>query len=60
MKLLLDESLSRRIIPLLQEKYPNSSQVAVLGLERGQDKMIWKFAKDNNFFIVTKDSDFHE
>ena len=33
MKLLLDENLSRRIVPLLQTDYPDSSQVALLQLE---------------------------
>ena len=30
MKLLLDENLSRRLVPFLQECYPGSSQVALL------------------------------
>ena len=34
MKLLLDENLSRRIVPLLQALYPASSQVVLEGLER--------------------------
>lgn len=33
MKLLLDENLSRRLIPFLQHDYPGSSQVVLLGLE---------------------------
>ena len=33
MKLLLDENLSRRLIPFLQHYYPLSSQVVLLGLE---------------------------
>jgi predicted nuclease of predicted toxin-antitoxin system len=31
MKLLLDENLSRRIVPFLQTAFPGSSQVALLG-----------------------------
>ena len=34
MKLLLDENLSRRIIPFLQTAFPGSSQVALLNMER--------------------------
>jgi hypothetical protein len=30
-KLLLDENLSRRLVPALQEFFPGSSQVALLG-----------------------------
>ncbi len=60
MKLLLDENLSRRLVPFLQADYPGSSQVALLGLEKATDREIWEYAKSNDFIIVTKDSDFHE
>jgi predicted nuclease of predicted toxin-antitoxin system len=60
MKLLLDENLSRRIVPFLQECYPGSSQVVLEGLERASDELVWQYARDNGFVIVTKDSDFHE
>ncbi|MEO8104248.1 MAG: DUF5615 family PIN-like protein [Betaproteobacteria bacterium] len=60
MKLLLDENLSRRIVPLLQTDYPGSSQIALLHLEAATDREIWEFARNNDFVIVTRDSDFHE
>lgn len=60
MKLLLDENLSRRIVPFLQALYPGSSQVALEGLEQADDTEIWRYARDNGFVIVTKDSDFQE
>ena len=60
MKLLLDENLSRRIVPLLQSDYPGSSQIALLQLEAASDREIWEYARVNNFIIVTRDSDFHE
>ncbi len=31
MKLLLDENLSRRVIPFIQAEYPGSTQIALLG-----------------------------
>lgn len=46
MKLLLDENLSRRIVPFLQAEYPDSSQVALEGLERASDFEIWQYARD--------------
>jgi predicted nuclease of predicted toxin-antitoxin system len=58
MKLLLDENLSRRIVPFLQEAYPDSTQVALIALEAATDLTIWEFAKANNFVIVTRDADF--
>ena len=60
MKLLLDENLSRRLVPFLQEAFPGSSQVVLLGLERAQDKDLWEYAKANGFVIVTNDADFEE
>lgn len=60
MKLLLDENLSRRIVPLLQAKYPGSSQIALLHLAAATDREIWEYARANDFVIVTRDSDFHE
>lgn len=60
MKLLLDENLSRRIVPFIQEAFPDSTQIALLGMENSIDKDIWQYAHDNNYVIVTKDSDFYE
>ncbi|MFT3754790.1 MAG: DUF5615 family PIN-like protein [Pseudoxanthomonas sp.] len=60
MKLLLDENLSRRIVPFLQAVYPGSSQVVLAGLESASDADVWQYAKDNGFVIVSRDSDFHE
>lgn len=60
MKLLLDENLSRRIVPFLQTAFPGSTQVALLGLETASDSEIWQYAKDNDYVIVSRDSDFQE
>jgi predicted nuclease of predicted toxin-antitoxin system len=60
MKLLLDENLSRRIIPFLEADFPGSTHVALIGLERATDVDIWQYARDNKFCIVTKDADFYE
>lgn len=40
MKLLLDENLSRRLVPFLQHDYPGSSQVVLLGLESASDQAV--------------------
>lgn len=60
MKLLLDENLSRRIVPFLSEVFPGTTQIALLGMENADDRAIWQYAKDNGFVIVTKDADFYE
>ncbi len=60
MKLLLDENLSRRIVPFLQSAFPDSTQVALIGLEPAEDRAIWQYAKDHGFVIVTKDADYYD
>ena len=60
MKLLLDENLSRRLIPFLQDSYPGSSHVMLEGLEGVDDKAVWNYAKEHGFVLVTKDADFRD
>lgn len=60
MKLLLDQNLSRRLLPGLIDQFPESNQVALLGFEKASDVDIWKFARNEDFAIVTKDADFVE
>jgi predicted nuclease of predicted toxin-antitoxin system len=60
MKLLLDENLSRRIVPFIQGNYPGSSQISILDLEQAYDKTIWQYAINNDYIITTKDADFYE
>lgn len=58
MKLLLDEHLSRRILPFLASDYPGSAQVAALGLERADDRTLWAYAAAQGYVMVTRDADF--
>jgi len=58
-KLLLDENLSRRLVPALQAKFPGSDQVALLGLTRASDAELCDFAAREGFVICSKDDDFH-
>ena len=60
MKLLLDENLSRRLVPFLQDAYPGTSQVVLLGMERASDDEVWSYAKANGFVIATNDADFEQ
>lgn len=60
MKLLLDQSLSYRILPRILDLYPQSSHVKNHALDRADDELIWRFARDNEFAIVSKDSDFYQ
>jgi predicted nuclease of predicted toxin-antitoxin system len=59
-KLLLDENLSRRLVPRISDLFPNSSHVIAEGLHQAPDSTIWKFAQANNFTLVSADADFYE
>lgn len=58
MKLLLDENLSRRVIPFIKQDYPDSTQISLLNMEHSTDKEIWDYASTQGYIIVTKDADF--
>ena len=60
MKLLLDENLSRRIVPFLQHDFPGTSQVVLLGMASASDKEVWERAKVDGYVVVTRDADFQE
>lgn len=60
MKLLLDENLSRQLVPFLQDLFPGTSQVVLAGFARATDRQVWEFAKEHDFVVVTNDADFEE
>jgi predicted nuclease of predicted toxin-antitoxin system len=60
MKLLFDHNLSPRLINLLTDLHPNSQHVFVLGMDQANDQIIWDYATQNDFTIVTRDSDFND
>jgi len=59
-KLLLDQNLSPRLLRTLEAVYPGSSHVRVVGLRDADDAVVWEFAREHDFIIVSKDSDFHQ
>jgi predicted nuclease of predicted toxin-antitoxin system len=59
-KLLLDENLSRRLIPFLQHAFPGTDHVVHQGLESASDREVWDRARREDFVIVTRDADFGE
>jgi predicted nuclease of predicted toxin-antitoxin system len=59
MKLLLDENLSWRLVKLLKEAFSEVIHVKETGLKKpATDAEIWKYAKSNDFVILTNDEDF--
>ena len=57
MKLLLDENLSYRLVAQLASTFPASAHVDSVGLHAEADSVVWNFARDNGFAIVSKDDD---
>ena len=60
MKLLFDHNLSPRLVSRLTDLYPNSNHLFNLNLDTAEDSFVWQYARENEFTIVTKDSDFSE
>jgi predicted nuclease of predicted toxin-antitoxin system len=59
-KLLFDQNLSPRLVAQLADLFPGSLHVREVGLARATDEVVWNFALERGFAIVTKDSDFQE
>ena len=60
MKLLFDHNLSPKLVNRLGDLFPNSNHVYYLNLDQVEDRLVWQYARENNFTIVTRDSDYNE
>ena len=60
MKLLFDQNLSPRLARLLSDLYPDSVHVRDIGLRDATDTAIWRYASQQGFVVVSKDSDFQQ
>ena len=60
MKLLFDQNLSPRLPDLLSDLFPESVHVREVGLRDASDSDIWEYAYENDFIVVSKDSDFQQ
>ena len=60
MKLLFDENLSPRLIELLADDFPGSTHVEHIGMRGSTDSVIWVYARDHDYVIVSKDNDFRQ
>ena len=43
---------------LLADLFPNSTHVKMIGLNTATDTELWDYARDNDYLIVSKDTDF--
>ena len=60
MRLLFDQNISYRILKKLPKSFNDCIQLNQVGLQNCSDSEIWNYAHDNNFVIVTFDSDFYD
>jgi len=60
MKLLFDQNISFRITRKLQSYFSGCLHVSDCKLSNCEDTEIWVYAKQNDFVIVTFDSDFYD
>ncbi len=57
-KLLFDQNLSPSLPKRLREQFPGSVHVRDIHMDRAPDHLLWEFARDNGYTIVTQDADF--
>jgi predicted nuclease of predicted toxin-antitoxin system len=57
-KLLFDQNISPRILKILPQELSDCQQVRFVGLEDSSDLEIFQFSRENDFALVTFDSDF--
>lgn len=58
LRLLFDQNLSYKLVSRLSDVYPDSAHVGAKGMTEASDQEVWKFARDNEFTIVSQDGDF--
>ncbi len=60
MKLLFDQNLSFKLCQVVADLFPESNHVRLLGLSEVGDRVLWDYARENGFAIVSQDADFAE
>jgi predicted nuclease of predicted toxin-antitoxin system len=59
-KLLLDENISDRIVQQIVDLFPGSTHIKAVGLKEADDSVVWKWSKQHEFTVVSKDTDFYQ
>jgi predicted nuclease of predicted toxin-antitoxin system len=59
-KLLFDQNVSPDLIRRLNDLFPESSHVFHLDLHEADDVVVWTYAREHGFIVVSKDTDFSE
>ena len=48
------------MVEALRDLFPDSAHVQTVGLSSASDAIIWDYARDNGFIVLTKDADFSD
>ncbi len=59
MKLLFDQNLPPGLAGFFEKTFAGSKHLIDFNLERSDDVIVWEFAKNEGYTIVTKDNDFN-
>ncbi len=60
MRLLFDQNLSHRLCGILAREFPGAAHVRDFNLQAVDDDVVWLFAQEHGYTIVSKDEDFHQ
>jgi predicted nuclease of predicted toxin-antitoxin system len=60
MRLLFDQNISYRIVSKLINYFPDCKHISHVGLKDCEDLDIWAYALNQNYVIITFDSDFYD
>ena len=60
MKLLFDENMSPALPRRIADLFSNSVHVRDVGMKATDDPIVWDYARNNDFMIVSKDADMHD
>ena len=53
MKLLFDQNLNFKLCSQLTDLFPGSNHVRLVALDRAHDRVLWQFAKANDYTLVS-------
>ena len=60
MKFLIDHNLSPKLVKHLAGTFPGCVHTENLGFGRTSDQDLWRYARENGFSILTKDTDYEQ
>ena len=60
MKFLIDQNLRPRLKRLFEGRFPGTQHVIHLHLDQTRDHVLWRYATEHGFALMTQDDDFHQ